>query len=92
MPTHYDDHAGKPVAIETHVHLLSDHATAALTAGWRLRLRERVIDDAWIRLKPGWAPLRDNRSRSRSCGVVSPDDSNAYLDEHYVCRAQPSRS
>ena len=32
---------------------------AALGAGWRLaELRERVIDDAWIRLKPGWAPLR----------------------------------
>jgi SAM-dependent methyltransferase len=59
MPTHYDDHAGEPVAIETHVHLLSDHVAAALDAGWRLaELRERVIDEAWIRLKPGWAPLR----------------------------------
>ena len=36
MPTHFDDAAGQPVAIETYVHLASDHVTAALDTGWRL--------------------------------------------------------
>ena len=59
MPTHYDDAAGEPVAIETHVHQLSDHVTAALEAGWTLtEMRERLIDDAWLALKPKWSALR----------------------------------
>jgi SAM-dependent methyltransferase len=59
MPTHFDGPDGQPVAIETHVHLLSDHANAALAAGWQLaELRERTIDDAWLVLKPKWAKLR----------------------------------
>ncbi len=59
MPTHYEDAAGEPVAIETHVHLLSEHAAAALGSGWQLaELRERVIDDDWVELKPKWEPLR----------------------------------
>ncbi len=45
---------------ETHVHLLSDHVTAALAAGWRLaELREQVIDDRWVKTKPSWAAYRD---------------------------------
>jgi SAM-dependent methyltransferase len=59
MPTHYTSATGEPVAIETHVHLLSDHAAAALGTGWALaELRERVIDDVWLGLKPKWAPFR----------------------------------
>jgi SAM-dependent methyltransferase len=59
MPTHFDSASGEPVAIETHLHLLSEHTDAALRAGWELaELRERVIDDAWIGLKPKWANLR----------------------------------
>lgn len=59
MPTHYDDAAGEPVAIETHVHQLSDHVSAALEAGWALaELRERLIDDEWIARKPKWTALR----------------------------------
>lgn len=59
MPTHFDATAGEPVAIETYVHLLSDHVAAALGAGWALaELRERVIDAAWLELKPKWARLR----------------------------------
>jgi SAM-dependent methyltransferase len=59
MPTHFDSASGEPVAIETHVHLLSEHADAALGAGWQLaELRERLIDDAWLELKPKWAHLR----------------------------------
>lgn len=59
MPTHYDSASGEPVAIETHVHLLSEHTDAALGAGWELaELKERVIDDVWLELKPKWGHLR----------------------------------
>ena len=59
MPTHYDSAAGEPVAIETHVHLFSDHVRAAGAAGWTLvEAEERVIDDAWIELKPKWERQR----------------------------------
>jgi hypothetical protein len=59
MPTHYTNAAGEEVAIDTHVHLLSDHVAAALGAGWRLaEMHERIIDDAWIALKPKWARFR----------------------------------
>ncbi len=59
MPTHFDSATGEPVAIETHVHLLSEHVTAGLAAGWTLEeMRERVIDDTWLALKPKWASLR----------------------------------
>ena len=61
MPTHYTDASGEPVAIETHVHLLSDHVTAALAAGWILaEMKERVIDDDWLELKPKWERLRNH--------------------------------
>jgi SAM-dependent methyltransferase len=59
MPTHFDDASGEPVAIETHLHLLSEHVTAARSAGWQLvEMKERLIDDAWLELKPKWEPLR----------------------------------
>jgi SAM-dependent methyltransferase len=59
MPTHYDSASGEPVAIETHVHQLSEHVTAGLDAGWALaEMRERLIDDAWLELKPKWTELR----------------------------------
>jgi SAM-dependent methyltransferase len=60
MPTHFDSASGEPVAIETHVHLLSEHVTTGLLAGWTLvEMRERVIDDAWLALKPKWESHRD---------------------------------
>ena len=49
MPTHFKEADGEPVAIETYVHLFSDHVTAALAAGWQLaEMREQVIDDRWV--------------------------------------------
>ena len=60
IPTHFASASGEPVAIETHVHLLSEHVTAGLAAGWTLvELRERVVDDVWLALKPKWESLRD---------------------------------
>ncbi|HEX3363212.1 MAG TPA: class I SAM-dependent methyltransferase [Solirubrobacterales bacterium] len=60
MPTHFDDaESGEPVAIETHVHLLSDHVAAGLGAGLTLvALHERVVDDEFVALKPKWERFR----------------------------------
>jgi SAM-dependent methyltransferase len=59
MPTHYTNGSGEPVAIETHVHLLSEHVTAGLQAGWTLvEMKERLIDDTWLALKPKWERFR----------------------------------
>jgi SAM-dependent methyltransferase len=59
MPTHYTNSQGEPVAIDTHIHLLSEHVQAGVDSGWTLReMRERVIDDAWVKLKPGWERFR----------------------------------
>jgi SAM-dependent methyltransferase len=60
MPTHFKDAAGNPKAIETHVHLVSDHVRAALEAGWSLaEMYEGVIDEDWLRAKPKWERLRN---------------------------------
>ncbi len=59
IPTHFDRRPGESVAIETYVHLLSDHVTAARAAGLSLvEMRERLVDDRWIALKPRWAPYQ----------------------------------
>jgi hypothetical protein len=43
------------VAIEAHVHLLSEHITSGLRAGWTLvEMKERIVDDSWMELKPKW--------------------------------------
>jgi SAM-dependent methyltransferase len=63
VPTHFDSASGEPVAIETHVHLLSDHVTAALEGGWALaEMHERVIDEAWLDVKPQWERYRGHPS------------------------------
>lgn len=59
MPTHFRRADGKDVAIETHLHLISDHVGAAHAAGLILaEMRERVIDDRWLELKPKWERYR----------------------------------
>lgn len=60
MPTHFDGPDGQPVAIETYIHLFSEHVQAALGAGWSLaEMYEQVIDERWIQKKPKWAIHRD---------------------------------
>jgi SAM-dependent methyltransferase len=60
MPTHFDDAEGRPVAIETYIHLPSEHMQAARAAGFvAVDMHERVIDDDWVRRKPKWAKYRD---------------------------------
>jgi SAM-dependent methyltransferase len=59
MPTHFDGADGRSVAIETYVHLPSDHVDAARTAGFvASEMYEAVIDDAWIKRKPKWDRYR----------------------------------
>lgn len=61
MPTHFDRASGESVAIETYVHLLSDHVTAARAAELSLiEMRERLVDDRWIALKPRWERYRNH--------------------------------
>ena len=60
MPTHFKDAHGNPKAIETHIHLVSDHVSAALQGGWTLaEMSEGVIDEEWLRVKPKWEHLRN---------------------------------
>ena len=60
MPTHFDSADGRPVAIETYVHLPSAHMAAARSAGFvASELREAVVDDDWVRRKPKWERYRD---------------------------------
>jgi SAM-dependent methyltransferase len=61
MPTHFDRRPGEAVAIQTYVHLVSDHVTAARAAALSmLEMRERLVDDRWLALKPRWAPYRSH--------------------------------
>lgn len=58
IPTHFDAAGGEPVAVESYVHLLSDHVKAALAAGWVLsEMDEGVVDDEWVAKKPSWKRL-----------------------------------
>jgi SAM-dependent methyltransferase len=60
MPTHFDGADGRPVAIETYLHLPSEHVAAARSAGFfATELLEAVIDDEWIRRKPKWEKYRE---------------------------------
>jgi SAM-dependent methyltransferase len=60
MPTHYDDPDRGPVAMETHVHLPSEHVAAATDAGFGAgELHEALVDDEFVRRKPGWAAYGD---------------------------------
>jgi SAM-dependent methyltransferase len=55
IPTHFDRADGTPAAIESHVHLFSDHVSAALGSGFALlEMLEGVIDEAWLAKKPKW--------------------------------------
>jgi SAM-dependent methyltransferase len=59
MPTHFDGPDGTPVAIETHIHLPSEHHRAATEAGFKAaEFHEAVVDDGFIERKPGWERYR----------------------------------
>ncbi|MGH3431338.1 MAG: methyltransferase domain-containing protein, partial [Thermocrispum sp.] len=68
MPTHFRTADGEDVAIATTVHLMSDHVAAAHAAGWRLaELREGVVDDRWVAVKPRWERHRGASGVGRLC-------------------------
>lgn len=55
VPTHFDRTPGESITIRSYVHLLSDHVSAGLAAGWTLReMTEGLIDEAWLAKKPKW--------------------------------------
>lgn len=55
IPTHFDRASGDSVAIESHVHLTSEHIGAGLGAGLRLvEMIEGVVDEDWVAAKPKW--------------------------------------
>ena len=59
MPTHFTSASGEPIAISTHVHLISDQVAAGIGAGWTLaEMREGVVDDRWLAVKPKWSRFR----------------------------------
>src|ERR1700742_3049737 len=74
MPTHFDDaESGEPLAIETHLHLLSDHVAAGLGAGLTLAaLHERVVDDEFLARMPKWEGFRGHPI-SFACVGSSPE-------------------
>lgn len=56
-PTHYHRESanGEPIAIQSYVHLFSEHFHAASNAGLRIaEFRECVIDEKWLARKPKW--------------------------------------
>jgi SAM-dependent methyltransferase len=58
IPTHFPQADGKgPLAIKNVVHLFSDHFQSAQRAGFQLLdLRERVVDEAWVKESPSFGP------------------------------------
>jgi SAM-dependent methyltransferase len=55
IPTHFRREDGQQVAIETYVHLVSDHVKAAHRGGWTLvELEEGLVDQDWLAKKPKW--------------------------------------
>lgn len=60
MPTHFHRPDGQAVAIQTHVHLLSEHVAGAGRAGFTLiEMHEGLVDDEYIAAKPKWNRYRD---------------------------------
>lgn len=55
IPTHFDREGAAPAAIQSYVHLFSDHFQAAKSAGWSLlEAQEGLIDEQWLSKKPKW--------------------------------------
>jgi SAM-dependent methyltransferase len=58
IPTHFHRSTGEAIAVESYVHLLSDHVKAAHAAGWTLtEMDEGIVDDEWLAKKPQWEKL-----------------------------------
>lgn len=56
IAAHFDREGGESVAVESHVHLTSDHVAAGHSRGFRLlEMTEGLIDADWRAAKPKWA-------------------------------------
>ena len=59
MPTHFTGARASRWPSPPTCTSLSDHVAAGLGAGWTLaELREGVIDDRWVAVKPKWERFR----------------------------------
>lgn len=60
IPTHFHRPSGEALAIESHVHLHSEHFLEGTEAGLAVvEFRECVIDEAWLLSKPKWHDYRN---------------------------------
>jgi ubiquinone/menaquinone biosynthesis C-methylase UbiE len=58
--THFHKQDGNPLAIESYVHLFSDHVKAAFSCNLiLLQMEEGIVDEDWLRKKPKWEKYRD---------------------------------
>lgn len=55
MPTHFDHPERGSLALETNIHLFSDHVRSGAAAGLTLvEMHERLVDHEWLAKKPKW--------------------------------------
>jgi len=53
--THFHKPGGDPLAIESYVHLFSDHVKAAFSSNFiLLQMEEGIVDNDWLQKKPKW--------------------------------------
>jgi len=72
MPTHFDRRPGEPVAIETYVHLTSDHVVAACVAGLVLiSFGNRSSSPPSLLGSPRWHRLGPSGSRAETARSAS---------------------
>jgi len=58
--THFHKENGDPLAIESYVHLFSDHVKAASKSNFvLLEMDEGIIDDEWLEKKPKWEKYKN---------------------------------
>jgi SAM-dependent methyltransferase len=58
--THFHKGNGDALAIESYVHLFSDHVKAALKSNFVLvEMDEGIVDDEWLQKKPKWEKYKN---------------------------------
>jgi len=58
--THFHKPSGDPLAIESYVHLFSDHIKAAFKSNFvLLQMEEGIVDDDWLKKKPKWEKYKN---------------------------------
>jgi len=58
--THFHKPDGDPLAIESYVHLFSDHVRAAYNSNLSLlQMEEGIVDNDWLQKKPKWEKYKN---------------------------------